>query len=219
MKPNLLLCLLAAAFCFTVAQASDVVVLTAYERAQGWRLLFDGGKPSDWRGFRSNKLPPNWSVVQGALVGQTGPALVSVENYEDFELLFDWRVSTGGHGEVYFRVTEDGASPEASGAVMELSGHGDTLATNGGLNQPDRRLIPQFDMWYRAKLVVYGNVVEYWLNGDRVLTYTIDSSAWKTAVATSRFSGFRDYAALRRGAIALSGAGVEFRNIRIRVTP
>ncbi|MBI2515278.1 MAG: DUF1080 domain-containing protein [Opitutae bacterium] len=200
----------------TLAAGSDAVKLTALERSQGWRLLFDGVSAGDWRGYRANALPANWHVREQSLTGAAGLALASVEEYGDFELLFDWKVAPGGHGEVYFRVSEDGKTPEETGPVMELAGHGDKLAGNGGLNEPDRAITPQFDVWYRARITVYGKQVEYWINGERVAGFALGSPDWKRAVAGSRFKAFPDFGALPGGRLVLAGDGVAFRNVKIR---
>lgn len=194
---------------------ADKPKVTAFERSQGWRLLFDGNDVSDWRGYGANKLPANWQVVDGSLVGTNGSALVTAEEFKDFELTFDWKVGEGGHGELYFRVSEDGASPNQTGLQMQLAGHGPALGGNG-LGAPERAVTPQFDVWYRSKIVVFGNVVEHWINGERVHAYTIGSTEWRKAVAGSEFSGARDLGALESGRFALAGERVEFRNIKVR---
>lgn len=210
------LCVLAALLSGVAVCAAERVKLNAYERSQGWRLLFDGVDASDWRGYRAEKLPENWRVQDGSLFGGSGAALVSAEEYADFELTFDWRVEEGGRGEVYFRVSEDEAGPENTGPVMLLAGHGATLAGNGFV-PPDRALTPQFGIWYRGKIVVFGNQVEHWLNGERVLRYMLDTPDWRKAVAASRFAAFGEFGALRRGRVALAGDKVEFRNLKVRL--
>ncbi len=210
------LCVAAAVLLSGVAlDAAERVKLTAYERSQGWRLLFDGVDASDWRGYRTERLPANWRVADGSLHGREGAAVVSAEEFADFELTFDWRVEEGGRGEVFFRVTEDEASPDQSGPTMLLAGHGAALAGNG-FGPPDRALPPQFGVWYRGKIVVFGNQVEHWLNGERVHRYLLDTADWRQAVAASRFAAYREFGRAPRGRVALSGDRIEFRNIKVR---
>lgn len=197
------------------AGAAESAKLNAFERSQGWRLLFDGRDASDWRAFRGEKLPSNWSVREGSLHGSAGTALVSTEEFADFELTFDWRVEEGGRGAVYFRVSEDEAAPEHTGPVMLLVGAGQELGGNG-FGPTDLALTPQTGVWYRGRIVVFGYQVEHWLNGDRVLRYLIDTPAWRQAVAASVRGGQRDYGTLRSGRVALSGERVEFRNLKVR---
>jgi hypothetical protein len=210
--------LLGAAGLFLAGQlgAAEAPKLTAYERAQGWRFLFDGRNLNDWRGYRMDLVPPNWQLVEGSMTSGGGPALVSEEEFKDFELVFDWKVSDGGTAEVYFRAHEDGGTPGESGPVMQLAGPGVKMAGNGGLAEPVRVITLQPDVWYRGKIVVFGNQVEHWISGDRMLSYLIDSPDWRAAVAGSEFKSYKGYGLERLGRIALAGKGVIFRNIKIK---
>ena len=196
--------------------AAETTKLTAYERSQGWRYLFDGQSLSDWRGYRQNKVPANWQVVEGSLTSGGGTALASEEDFKDFELVFDWKVSTGGSAAVFFHVSEDSAAPGDSGPVMQLAGAGVKMAGNGGLAEPMRDITLQPDVWYRGKIVVFGYQVEHWISGDQVLRYMIDSPDWRTAVAGSGYKAFKNYGLAREGRIVLAGKDVIFRNIKIR---
>ncbi|MFI5335687.1 MAG: DUF1080 domain-containing protein [Opitutales bacterium] len=215
MKPwSLLLCV--AACLTTVPAPADTTKLSALERSQGWRLLFDGQSLGDWRGYRESRLPHNWSLSGNFLEGRAGTALVSEDEFADFELAFDWKVREGGHGEVYFHVGEDNPDPAETGPVMELSGHGPALGGVGGLVEQLRKITPQFDVWYQARIFVYGQQVEYWINGEKVQAFTLDTPEWRSAVAASRYHAFADFARLIPGRIALAGDGVFFRNIKVR---
>jgi len=207
-----ILCLMLAA----QLGAAEPAKLTAYERSQGWRLLFDGQSLSDWHGYKQNKVPPNWQMVDGSLTSGGGVALVSNDDFKDFEFQFDWKVSAGGSAAVYFHADDDVKDTANSGPVMELAGAGVAMAGNGGLTKPWREITLQPDVWYRAKISVYGNQVEYWINGDRVTGFVIDSPDWRAAVAGSAFKSVRDYGLLQQGRIVLDGRGVVFRNIKIR---
>ncbi len=85
-----------------------------------------------------------------------------------------------------------------------------------GLVAPRRPLAPQFGVWYEARILVCGQQVEYWINGEMIVAYTLDTPAWREAVATSRYRNFPDFSRVRSGRIVLSGDGVFFRHIRIR---
>jgi hypothetical protein len=192
--------------------ANDRPGLTAYERSQGWRLL---DSASDWRAFGGHKLPANWDVRDGVVTGNAGQAVVSGDEVGDFELQFNWKVGAGGRGAVYFHIDEDEATVERSGAQMQLAGFGPTMGGNG-FSAPDRKLTPQFDVWYHSKIVVFGYVVEHWINGERVQTYTIGSSEWRKRVSDSGATFGKEFGRLRMGRVALTGDKVEFRNVKLR---
>ncbi len=202
--------------CAIAAVGAEAQRLTAYERSQGWRLLFDGRSHDDWRGYRLNKLPDNWQIKDGALAAEDGPGLVTESEWGDFELTFEWRVGEGGAVEVFFHVSEDGISPGDTGPVMQLAGHGGSVAANGGLNKPRREIAIQPGVWCQAKVVVFGYQVEYWINGEEISTYLIDGAEWRAAVTASVHRGNRDYGLLHTGRIVFAGHGAAFRLIKAR---
>ncbi|MDD3180514.1 MAG: DUF1080 domain-containing protein [Opitutaceae bacterium] len=203
----------------TVTRATDAVRLTSLQRVQGWRLLFDGESLDAWRGYRTGKIPPEWQMSGGLLSGRGGKALVTEEDFKDFELEFEWMVGEGGIGSVYFHVSEDGATPGDTGPVMELATRDGQTGGNGGLMA--RQLVRgvRAGDWYRAKLVVFGNHVEHWINGEKVLDYMLDDSEWRRAKASSAFRNSHDYGLLPQGRIVLEGQGITFRYIKVRTMP
>src|SRR3990170_1694326 len=89
------------------AQSAPVNQLTDAERAAGWRLLFDGRTTAGWRGFRRDSMPAGWQVVDGALtrVAQGGD-VITVDQFENFELALEWKVAPRGNSGVFYRATE-----------------------------------------------------------------------------------------------------------------
>src|SRR3954462_16038629 len=82
--------------------------LTAKEKADGWRLLFDGKTTSGWRGYRQKTMPDGWQVQDGALTRVSKAAdIVTVEEFGDFELALEWKVPANGNSGVLYRVVED----------------------------------------------------------------------------------------------------------------
>mgnify|MGYP003694597881 CR=1 FL=1 len=82
--------------------------LSAKERADGWRLLFDGKTAAGWRGYRQQTLPRGWQAIDGALtrVGQAGD-IVTIDEFGDFELTLEWKLAANGNSGVFYRVVED----------------------------------------------------------------------------------------------------------------
>jgi hypothetical protein len=206
--------------------------LTAVERAQGWKLLFDGKSPDGWRGFRLQEMPSGWQVRDGALVSTKhvdGAAqqyidIVTREVFDDFELQFEWMTPPGGNSGVFFRVSEDAQ------AVYELSpefGIRDnaawtdspyTAGANYGLHVPVRDATNPVGQWNHSSVLVEGNHVEHWMNGVKVVEYDLFSDDWHKRLHQSGFGRNTDFAKTRKGPIALQTYGLEvaFRNIKVR---
>jgi hypothetical protein len=203
--------------------------LSEQERAEGWRLLFDGRTTDGWRGFRRDAMPDGWQVVDGALTRvAAGGDIVTTEQFESFELALDWKVSPGGNSGIFFHVTEDTdyvwqTGPEYQ--ILDDAGHQDGLTpetsagSNYALHAPLGAAARPAGDWNTARLVVRGDHVEHWLNGVKIVSYELRSDEWKALVAASKFRDMPGYGQARRGHLALQDHGdhVAFRNIRIRV--
>ncbi|MFY9728510.1 MAG: DUF1080 domain-containing protein [Bryobacteraceae bacterium] len=85
--------------------------LTTEESAAGWTLLFDGHDFSHWED-PAKKSPPGDSFVieDGCLKAVAHPRIVedlfSQENYGDFELQWDWKISPAGNSGLKYRIQD-----------------------------------------------------------------------------------------------------------------
>lgn len=83
--------------------------LTPEEKAAGFRLLFDGRTMNGWRDPAKLNVPGDaWMVEDGALRTVLKPRiaedLLTEEEFGDFELLFDWRLSERGNTGLKYRI-------------------------------------------------------------------------------------------------------------------
>jgi hypothetical protein len=202
--------------------------LTAAEKAAGWRLLFDGETTRGWRGFRRSDMSDGWQVVDGELrrVGRGGD-IVTVEQFDDFELSIDWKVSEGGNSGIMFRVSEEWNSTWKSGPEMQVlddERHPDgqrretAAGSNYALHAAPAGVVHPPGEWNTARIVARGPHVEHWLNGVKVVEYELWTPEWEALVAASKFDTLPGYGRQRRGYIALQdhGAWVAYRDIKIR---
>jgi|WetSurMetagenome_2_1015567.scaffolds.fasta_scaffold26479_2 hypothetical protein len=109
--------------------------LSPEERAQGWRLLFDGASFAGWRGLGYDGVPKgHWTVENGAIHkvaardvpagpdGQPLPGgdLMTAAAFRDFELAFEWKVASGANSGVKYDVSEElsrGTPPRGHAAL------------------------------------------------------------------------------------------------------
>ena len=193
-----------------------------------WRALFDGRSLVAWRGYRRDRVPAGWQVVDGALtrVGQAGD-LITREVFGDFELELEWMVAEGGNSGIMYRVTEEAAETYQTGPEMQVlddARHpdgGSRLTSAGsvyGLYPAPAGVVKPAGEWNAVRIVVHGSQVEHWLNGVEVAAYQLGSTDWKARVAASKFRNWPGYGRAAAGHIALQDHGdrVAYRNIRIR---
>ena len=105
--------------------------LTSEERASGWRLLFDGRTTVGWRGFRRESVPSGWQVVDSALTRvEGGGDIISVDQFENFDLVLEWTVEAGGNSEVLSHLVQM-SKPSAKVVHLGLPG---LTASDGSKN-------------------------------------------------------------------------------------
>ncbi len=203
-------------------------VLTDEERAAGWELLFDGRTTAGWRGFRKPDMPDGWQVHNGCLTRlSSGGDIVTVEQFDNFELRIDWRICAAGNSGIFFRVSEEYDAVWRTGPEMQVldnTEHADgrnaltSAGSNYALHAPCEDVTEPVGLWNQARLVADGNHIEHWLNGKKLLEYELFSADWQKRYDASKFKSMPDYGREKTGHIALQDHGdrVAYRNIKIR---
>jgi hypothetical protein len=194
----------------------------------GWRRLFDGRTLAGWRGFRSDTAPAGW-VARDGILARTGAGgdIMTVDQFGDFELELEWRISEGGNSGIMYRVTEEAEAPYETGPEMQVlddERHSDgksQLTSAGslfGLYPAPREVVRPAGEWNEARIVADSTHLEHWLNGQKVVETEIGTGEWDAKIADSKFAAWPGFAKARRGHIVLQDHGdvVEYRNIRIR---
>src|ERR1700712_2348400 len=91
--------------------------LSATEKKDGWKLLFNGTTSAGWHTYNQKTFGKAWKISDGALYcdttykipkGQEGD-ICTDKDYENFDLKYSWKISKKGNSGVMFLVKE---SPE-----------------------------------------------------------------------------------------------------------
>jgi hypothetical protein len=214
------------------ATTSGATTLTAEQRAAGWRPLFDGTSLAAWRGYKRVTMPVGWSIVDGVLTKSTSVGdLITKDQFGNFELALDWKLSPGGNAGIFYRGTEDydhiyWSAPEYQ--LLDDAGHpdGQSRLTSAGadyaLYPSPAGIVKPADQWNSTLIVVNGNRVQHWLNGQKLLEYELGSADWQAKVKASKFAAYPKYGMAPKGYIGIQGdhdGALSIRNVRIRVLP
>jgi hypothetical protein len=209
--------------------------LTEQQKAEGWKLLFNGQNLNGWKFYKGADGTKNWDVVDGTLHTKSDSVssadIMTVDKYENFDLMFDFKVSQHANSGVMYRVTEEFNEPYLSGPefqVMDVNGWPDPLtdAQKTGSNY-DMNAAPQDNVkpageWNTGRIVVNGDHVEHYVNGTKVVEYDFNSDDWKKRKAASKWKDAKGYGMTKSGHIDLQshkdkhGGEVWYRNIMIR---
>ena len=144
-----------------------------------FQSLFNGKNLDGWQNHGSEK----WYVDNGELICESGPKaeygyLSTVDHYDDFELLVDFKQESNGNSGIFFRSTVEGtrvsgwqvevAPPKNhSGGIYESYGRGWLIQP-----EPEKDSALKMGDWNTMKIRVVGPKVTTWLNGVEMITIT-----------------------------------------------
>ncbi|PYQ72559.1 MAG: DUF1080 domain-containing protein [Acidobacteria bacterium] len=215
--------------CGCAIALTTIVPQSMAQSAAKWRVLFDGTSLDAWRGYKSDKVPAGWKIVDRTLAkdGRVED-IVSKDEFGDFELVMDWKIGEAGNSGIFYRGTEEyehiyWSAPEYQLLDDAKASDNKTRLTCAGAAyaiypSPPGHLKPVGE-WNTARIVARGAHVEHWLNGFKLLEYELGSPDWQTKVKASKFVDWPNYGRAPRGHIAMQGdheGALAFRNIRIR---
>lgn len=225
---------LALLFIIAACEAPETQVVEDKQEEE-WQTLFAGDGFDRWKGFQSDSIPGKWVVDDNAIhydpeAEGSGGDIVTRDEYGNFELSFDWKISECGNSGVIYLASESGdyeqpwnTGPEYQ--ILDNTCHADAevgthrqAGANYDVHGPAEDLTRPAGEWNEARIVVDSMRVEHWLNGTMVVEYELGSDEWEERVAESKWTEYPGYGTMREGRIALQDHGdpVWFRNIRIR---
>ncbi|HFA47448.1 MAG TPA: DUF1080 domain-containing protein [Bacteroidetes bacterium] len=209
--------------------------LTDAEKAAGWQLLFDGRSTDAWRVFKKEKMD-GWAVENGEMValgkaGQEGLGadIVTKDEFENFELKLEWKISKAGNSGIFFNVVE---APQYQ-AVYETGPEYQLVddigfpadledwqksGANYAMHPPAKAAAKPQGEYNKTRLLVNKGHVEHWLNGVKVVEYELWTDDWNQRVAKGKWKDYPGYGKAKKGHIALQDHGQQiwFRDIKVR---
>ena len=208
------------------AAESSPNTLTKQERADGWRLLFDGKSAGSWRQFGKDVAPASgWEVSQGWLIKRAGAKpgnIVSREEFSNFEFSWEWRMESGGNNGVKYFVDETRGNLGHEYQMLAKVEQKPSKSSTGGFyavlapaDPPPVRFYPKINS---SRIRVEANKVTHWLNGRKILEYICGSEDVLSNVASSKFKKVAGFGEKLTARLMLTDHGSEcsFRNLRIR---
>jgi hypothetical protein len=211
-------------------RAEEPNQLTPAEKADGWRLLFDGQTSRGWRSFKKETFPQKgWKIEDGwlkCIAGARGGDIITVDLFTNFELSWEWRLPAKANNGVKYFITEQ---------RQQAIGHEYQMLDDSTEDRPKEQTASFYNVLppnphkpvhlapetNQSRVIVQGNHVEHWLNGEKVLEYECGSDAVKAAVAQSKFKNVPGFGDKITGHILLTEHHDEawFRNIKLRELP
>lgn len=229
MKLQLLTALLASSLPLAALAADNSApnTLTEAEQAAGWKLLFDGKTTAGWRSIKKPTISTtNGWVIEDGWLKKVAKAkagdIISTNKYENFELQWEWRIpAKANNGVKYFILEERGGIGHEYQMIddsTQRSPRSMTASFYDVLPRKDHQPVKLAPESNHSRLLVQGNHVEHWLNGEKVIEYECGSAEVLAAVAKSKFKNTKGFGTKVKGHILLTDHGDEaaYRNIKIR---
>jgi hypothetical protein len=212
------------------------------EKAQtnDWITLFDGTSMDSWKGYGMEGVPDQWKIEEGAMVfypPENKPEganynLVTHQEFTNFVLSLEWKISEGGNSGIFWGVREDpkyGEPYQTGPEIQVLDNERHSDAKNGTSHQagalydmvsPSRDVTKPAGEWNRCEITVdyqkgEGMVV---MNGEEIVRFPLGDDSWDAMVAESKFAGWEGFGVFHTGKIGLQDHGdvVAYRSIRIK---
>ena len=168
---------------------------------EGFTALFNGKDLSGWKGLVANPekraamkpeelaaaqksadddMRAHWKIEDDTLVFDgKGKALCTVKDYADFEMFVDWKIKENGDSGIYLR-----GSPQVQ--IWDLNKHPEG---SGGLynNQKNPRnplacADNPIEQWNRFRILMVGERVTVWLNGEKVVDNVVMENYWNRKI-------------------------------------
>ena len=200
-------------------------------------VLFDGKTLNGWHGYNKSGEVKNWMIEDSALVclgaskDASGGDIVTDDQYENFELSWQWKITKGGNSGIMYHVVESPkykttyeTGPEYQmiddidfpEKLADWQKSGSDYAMN--LTNENKRLKPSGE-WNTSKILFNNGAVEHWLNGQKIIAFTAWNDEWNKKKKEGKWKDYPDYGSAKKGHIALQDHGNKayFKNIVLKV--
>lgn len=219
---------------------SDEMAKTEMEVPQNeWKVLFDGKSFDGWHEYRKEGVSENWKIEDGAMVfyppkERNGESynLVSDEEYTDFVLSIEWRISEAGNSGIFWGVKElpELGQPYETGPEIQVldndkhpDGKNGTSHQAGALYDmvsPSEDVTKPVGEWNLCEITInhktnMGIVV---LNDVEIVNFPVNNPEWGEMVSKSKFADWENFAKYTTGKIGVQDHGdvVAYKNIKIK---
>jgi len=217
------------------------IIITAFaftpfghkEKADGWVKLFDGKTTTGWHTWKQTTAGAAWKVENGALhldpsIKDGQGDLVTNDEFENFDLKLDWKISSGGNSGVIFYVNENPKYEDTYNTGLEMQVLDNDKHPDGKIHKhragnlydliagPDN--VKPVGEWNKVEIISNNGSLKLFLNGTAVVATTLWDDNWRKMVAGSKFKQWPDFGTFKKGHIALQDHGNEvwFKNIEIK---
>ena len=229
----------------TTAENDGWIPLFDGTSTDGWRAFNGDSLPPGWV-IEDNAL--TFDTELGMEQDYTGgkDIIYGAEEFDNFELYLEWKLPKGGNSGIFYHLKEGYDSPsgvapeyqliddEGYAAIHDLTEYNTSLGYDNPkelkpLQQtasdyamhpadPAKKVLNPIGEWNSSKIVFTPENVEYWLNGQKVLSFVPWDDAWYEKKNSNKWKDSPDYGKFKTGYIGLQdhSSPIWFKNIKIK---
>ena len=195
--------------------------------------IFDGETLNGWTTTNGKPVTQGWEVVDGVIHlapgKQRGGNIVTAKEYVNFDFRFEWKISPRGNSGIKYRVREYGKRTlGCEFQIIDDAGSPDgkkPKSSTGSLYDiyppSANKYLNPVGEYNTSRIVIRGNWVQHWLNGQLIVSVSIGSCDWYQKKAQSKFKDIQGFSESRAGKIMLTDHNSEvwYRNLVIYELP
>lgn len=207
--------------------------------AEEWTDLFANNDFSGWHKYGGGEVGSAWKIENGEVYLDAenmdsweegaGGDITTNNEYENFHLKYDWKISQNGNSGVIF-YTHEGPEYERSYhtglemQVLDNEGHPDAkiISHRAGdlydLIVSSEETVKPYGEWNSAEIIANNGQLDLILNGTTVVSTTLWTPEWEALVADSKFKDMPNWGTFKKGSITLQDHDnlVYFKNVMIK---
>jgi hypothetical protein len=206
-----------------------------------WIPLFDGHTTAGWHTYGKNSAGKAWKAEDNSLhldasvkndwQTKDGGDIVTDEEFENFDLKLQWKISDAGNSGIMFYVHEDpskyqfpwSTGPEMQVADNEKNEDGKIEKSRAGdlydlVASSSQQYVKPAGQWNQVEIIANKGKLDFFMNDHHVLSTTLWNDNWRKLIAATKFKDMPGFGTYRKGKIALQdhGADVWYRDIKIK---
>ncbi len=211
------------------------------ETKNDWTPLLDGKTTAGWHTYGQESVGKAWNIDDSALhldasskadwQTKDGGDVVTNDEYGNFDLQLDWKISEGGNSGIMFYVQEDTSKyqytwytgPEMQVCDNDKNEDGKVYKSQAGdiyelFPTNAVAYVNPAGQWNHVEIKADNGKLDLYMNDHHTLNTTIWDDDWKKNIAGTKFKDMSGFGTFKKGKIALQdhGADVWYKNIKIK---
>lgn len=214
---------------------------------EGWRAYGEDKMPPGWV-IEDNVLTYNTTLAKEDDYRGGRDIIYGAEEFDNFELYIEWKLPEGGNSGIFYHIKEGYKNPSKVAPEYQLIddenyenihnltrynkslGHTENLSELKPMNKtaadysmyapedPENKKLNPVGEWNSSRIIFTSEHAEYWLNGQKVLSFKPWSEDWYERRNSGKWKNSPDYGKFKTGYIGLQdhNSPIWFRNIKIR---